>query len=107
MKPPATGTKKPGLRKGLADIRTRTAGASREQSAYRSCFVMGALELEKMRRLKERRVAAQRIVAIDQRLRQIDAEIDSLRRDLQTSRGNHSGAGPASRAPDGSFRLKY
>ncbi len=102
-------------RKGLADIRTRTAGASPEQSAYRSCFVMGALELEKMRRLKERQIAAQRIAAIDERLRQIDAEIDSLQRALKAprltgvDRVGTAGvriADPAPTHPKG-LRLKY
>lgn len=46
---------------------------------YSLCFQMGALELQRQRKLTERRVALRRIQQVDKSLAKIDAQLDLLR----------------------------
>jgi len=58
-------------RKGLQNLRTRS-GALGSHVHY---FKLGSLELERARRIRERRAFAKRITEIDARLRGLDKEI--------------------------------
>jgi|GEM_PF-755194 len=68
--------------KSLADIKTVTGRVDREHLTYRTYFKMGALELEKLRKQKERSAAMHRVANIDERFNQIDNELASLCADL-------------------------
>lgn len=65
-------------RKGLQNLRTRSGAlGSGTQSNDRHVryFKLGSLELERARRIRERRAFAKRITEIDARLRGLDEEI--------------------------------
>jgi hypothetical protein len=51
---------------------------SRDQQTYRDYFQVGALELERLRRTREREAASSRIASIDSRIADIDQEKEVL-----------------------------
>jgi hypothetical protein len=62
----------------LSDIKTNSGRVSREHQVYRDYFQVGALELERLRRTKEREAASLRIAIIDNRVAEIDKEKEAL-----------------------------
>ena len=62
----------------VTDIKTQSGRVSRDHQVYRDYFQVGALELERWRRTKEREVALSRIASIDTRIAEIDKEKETL-----------------------------
>jgi hypothetical protein len=62
----------------LSDIKTHSGRVSSEHQVYRDYFQVGALELERLRRSKEREAASSRIASIDTRIADIDREKEAL-----------------------------
>ena len=62
----------------VTDIKTHSGRVSRDHQVYRDYFQVGALELERWRRAKEREVALSRITSIDTRIAEIDKEKEVL-----------------------------
>ncbi|MDP3008703.1 MAG: hypothetical protein Q8N30_06500 [Methylococcales bacterium] len=62
----------------LSDIKTHSGRVSSDHQVYRDYFQVGALELERLRRSKEREAASSRIATIDSRMAEIDMEKESL-----------------------------
>lgn len=63
----------------VADIKTHSGRVSRDhQQVYRDYFQVGALELERWRRTREREAASSRIASIDSRIADIDKEKEVL-----------------------------
>ena len=62
----------------LSDIKTHSGRAGSNLEVYRDYFQVGALELERWRRTKERDAAASRIASIDSRIADIEREKEVL-----------------------------
>lgn len=62
----------------ISDIKTHSGRVSREHQTYRDFFQLGALELERWRREREREAASRRIAGIDSRIADIDKEKNAL-----------------------------
>lgn len=62
----------------LSDIKTHSGRVSSDHQVYRDYFQVGALELERWRRTKEREAASLRIASIDSRIEDIDKEKEAL-----------------------------
>ena len=62
----------------VSDIKTHSGRSSRDHQVYREYFQVGALELERWRRAREREVASSRINSIDKRIAEIDKEKELL-----------------------------
>jgi hypothetical protein len=62
----------------VSDIKTHSGRVSRDHEVYRDYFQVGALELERWRRTREREVALSRIAMIDKRIAEIDKEKELL-----------------------------
>ncbi|MDD5033452.1 MAG: hypothetical protein PHE55_01730 [Methylococcaceae bacterium] len=58
----------------ISDIKTHSGRTKREHQTYRDYFQVGALELERWRREREREAASRRIADIDSRIADIDRE---------------------------------
>ena len=65
-------------RRTVSDIKTHSGRGSRDHEVYRDYFQVGALELERWRRAKEREVASLRVASIDSRIAEIDKEKELL-----------------------------
>ena len=62
----------------LSDIKTHSGRASQDHETYRDYFQVGALELERWRRSKEREAASSRVATISLRIAEIDREKEVL-----------------------------
>lgn len=62
----------------LSDIKTHSGRGGKEHETYRDYFQVGALELERLRRKRERDAASSRIASIDSRIADIDKEKEML-----------------------------
>lgn len=63
----------------ISDIKTHSGrGSSGNHQIYRDYFQVGALELERWRRTREREAASSRIASIDNRIADIDKEKEML-----------------------------
>ncbi len=58
----------------VSDIKTRSSVAKNQHETYRNYFQVGALELERWRREREREASSSRIAEIDKRLTEINKE---------------------------------
>ncbi len=68
--------------RGLRDIRTRSGRVDRVGLPYMAYMKISCLEMERARREKEKASAQCRINNIDSRLTEIDAEKDTVLREL-------------------------
>lgn len=106
------GTTKKILR-GLQDIRTLSGKVDQAFIPYKAYMKVSCLEMEKLRRGKERESAMHRVENIDMRFREIDAEKAALLQALdERNRGNRVNAPgvdpkPAFRRNTGGFKLRY
>ncbi len=66
----------------MADIKTMGGRVNQQHLSYQSYFKLGALEIQKMRKQKEREAAISRIEHIDKCLDQINNELNELRNQL-------------------------
>lgn len=62
----------------ISDIKTHSGRGSGDHQTYRDYFQVGALELERWRRIREREAASSRIASIDSRIADIDKEKEML-----------------------------
>jgi hypothetical protein len=62
----------------ISDIKTHSGRVNREHLVYRDFFQIGALELERWRREREREAATRRIDGIDSRIADINREKRTL-----------------------------
>ncbi|ABM03535.1 hypothetical protein Ping_1751 [Psychromonas ingrahamii 37] len=76
-------SKKKNALRGLADIRTLSGCGTSGQEAYQMYLKRGVLEMEKLRRQKEKNSALERVRNINYRLMAIDADIDFLCQSLK------------------------
>jgi len=65
-------------RRTLSDIKTHSGRVRGDNQVYRDYFQVGALELERLRRTKEREAASLRIAMIDSRIADINKEKEAL-----------------------------
>ena len=100
--------------RGLQNIVTRSGIADQMSEPYRAFLRIGALEMEKARRAKERESAALKIEAIDARFREIDAEKTELLKILDLRNINRTDASGKKNTPGsnhnhspGGFKLSY
>jgi hypothetical protein len=101
-------------RRGLRDIRTHSGRVDETTLPSRAYLKISCLEMEKVRRGKERSSARQRMAGIDARLKEIEAEKAAL---LQALEGPPNGGRPrgvpglelklAARPSTGGFKLRY
>lgn len=93
----------------ISDIKTHSGRVSREHQTYRDFFQLGALELERWRREREREAASRRIAGIDSRI----ADIDKEKNALLTEAGVFGGRDKRRNKPDfaeqnsSGIRIKY
>lgn len=62
----------------ISDIKTHSGRVNREHQTYRDFFQVGALELERWRRQREREAALRRVADINNRIADIDKEKNNL-----------------------------
>jgi hypothetical protein len=90
--------------KSVSSIRTHSGRAGGNNSTHRDYFKVGALELERSRRVKERDVANRRLTVINARIAEIDGEKAAL---LEAAAAAHDGnANSTTKEPSG-LRIKY
>lgn len=65
-------------RKGLADVRTLSGRVDQDHLTYRTYFKLGALEMQRLRKQKEKDAALYRITDINESLSLINNELASL-----------------------------
>ena len=93
----------------VSDIKTRSGTAKNQHETYRNYFQVGALELERWRREREREASSERIAEIDKRLTQINEEKQLLLQEAAanaTPSARDEGAKPADKTISG-LRIKY
>jgi hypothetical protein len=95
--------------RSIQDIRTLEGWGDLAKQPYRAFMKITCLEMEKARRTKERESALLRVRNIDDRLREIEIEKESLMKVLGMPDSGGSGPGPApvsARGGEG-FRFRY
>lgn len=99
--------------RGLQDIRTLSGKVDQAFIPYKGYMKVSCLEMEKLRRRKERESAMQRVINIDARFLEIEAEKAGLLQALKERNcGNSDNAPgvepkPALRRNTGGFKFKY
>lgn len=94
----------------LSDIKTHSGRISCDHQAYRDYFQVGALELERWRRSKERQAASTRIADIDSRIAEIDQEKEALLASAASACAQANGNGKpelAGKKKSSGLRIKY
>jgi hypothetical protein len=93
--------------KTLSDIKTHSGRVSTNHEVYRDYFQVGALELERWRRTKEREAALARIAGIDSRIAEIDQEKEALLAGAAACALSDSQPELAEQRKSAGFRIKY
>ncbi len=94
----------------VSDIKTHSGRSSRDHQVYRDYFQVGALELERWRRTREREVASSRINSIDIRIAEIDKEKELLLTNATTACERlyyTEKPGPTEHKKSAGLRIKY
>jgi len=94
----------------VTDIKTHSGRVSRDHQVYRDYFQVGALELERWRRAKEREVALSRITSIDTRIAERDKEKAALLASATAACDeiyNKGNPGEAENKKSSGLRIKY
>ncbi len=100
-------------RRGLREIRTLSGRADQVVLPYKAYMQITCLEMEKLRRQREKNNARQRILDLDARLVEIEAEKELLLKAVGERNNakclDAAGAGSRSghRASTGGLRLRY
>lgn len=93
----------------VSDIKTRSGVAKNQHETYRNYFQVGALELERWRREREREASSSRIAEIDKRLDEINREkqllLDAAIENASPSEKKEAGKTAGRQA--GGLRIKY
>jgi hypothetical protein len=90
--------------RSVSSIKTHSGRASGSNETHRDYFKVGALELERSRRVKERDAANSRIAIINARIAEIDSEKATL---LATAAAAHDGNGDSTKKEPSGLRIKY
>jgi len=100
--------------RGLRDIRTLSGSVNQVFQSYKAYMKLSCLEMEKIRRKKEKKSASKRIRDIDTRFQEIEAEKSALLKALDKQNSNcHSDkdpgieSKPTPRRSTGGFRIRY
>jgi len=108
--------------RGLQDLRTLSGRDDKAASVYKGYMKLSCLEMEKLRRNKERKSAMQRVTTIDARFSDIERDKKALLQELGLSCSDAGVSAPAKRdghkqtpMPDAksfmpdtkSFKIKY
>ena len=100
--------------RGLRDIRTLSGSVNQVFQSYKAYMKISCLEMEKIRRKKERQSASMRIKNIDTRFQEIEAEKSALLKILDKQNSNcnsDEGPGieskPTPRRSTGGFKIRY
>lgn len=93
----------------VSDIKTRSGASKNKHETYRNYFQVGALELERWRREREREAASSRIAEIDKRLTEINHDKKTLL-DAAEENASPSARGDETKSGDkkaSGLRIKY
>jgi hypothetical protein len=93
--------------RSVSDIKTHSGSAKNKHETYRNYFQVGALELERWRREREREAASNRIADIDTRISDIDKEKEMLLAEAAEAHGERPvNPEPIEKKPSG-MKIKY
>tara|TARA_B110000114_G_scaffold65426_1_gene69473 strand:- start:247 stop:543 length:297 start_codon:yes stop_codon:yes gene_type:complete len=90
--------------RSVSSIKTHSGRVSGTHEAHRDYFQVGALELERSRRVKERDAANNRIATINARIAEIDSEKAKL---LASAAAVHDGIADSAQQEPSGLRIKY
>jgi hypothetical protein len=90
--------------RSVSSIKTHSGRVSGTHEAHRDYFQVGALELERSRRVKERDAANNRIATINARIAEIDSEKAKL---LAAAAAAHDGNADSTQKEPSGLRIKY
>ena len=100
--------------RSLRDIKTLSGRATEAAQPHRAYMLLACLEMERERRVLERKNAVRRLASIDARLQAIEAEQATIRSGLGSAAdAPHPAAGGGTAAPGGArrkkcpFKIKY
>jgi hypothetical protein len=101
--------------RGLQNIRTGSGTSDQVSEPYKAFLRIGALEMEKSRRGKEKECAVIRVQNIDARFREIEAEKTELLEGLGTIKRSNARPGNTTERPSpsppahdkGGFKISY
>jgi len=101
--------------RGLQNIRTRSGTSDQVSEPYKAFLRIGALEMEKSRRGKEKECAVIRVRNIDARFQEIEAEKAELLEGLGAIERTHARPGNTTERPapspsarqKGGFKISY
>ncbi len=94
----------------ISDIKTHSGRGSGDHPIYRDYFQVGALELERWRRTREREAASSRIAGIDSRIADIDKEKEVLLAGAAAACAtidNNGNSKPTEKKKPSGLRIKY
>ncbi len=93
--------------RSVSDIKTHSGSAKNKHETYRNYFQVGALELERWRRERERDAASNRIADIDTRIADIEKEKKMLLADAaEANNEGLSNSDITEKKPTG-IKIKY
>jgi len=90
--------------RSVSSIKTHSGRVSGTHEAHRDYFQVGALELERSRRVKERDAANKRITIINARIAEIDSQKAAL---LATAAVAYDGKADSTKKEPSGLRIKY
>jgi|TARA_B110000503_G_scaffold64163_1_gene101196 hypothetical protein len=90
--------------KSVSSIRTHSGRAGDGNTTHRDYFKVGALELERSRRVKERDAANSRLTIINARIDEIDNEKAKL---LEAAAAVNDGTAKSAKKEPSGLRIKY
>lgn len=95
-------------RPSLANVRTHTTRRTSPALAKHEMYMkLTSLEIERSRRSSERKAALDRVAMVDQRLQEIEAEQDEIRRLLETHGADSSKASRTGQPKSNGLNLNY
>jgi len=93
--------------RSVSDIKTHSGSAKNKHETYRNYFQVGALELERWRREREREAASTRIADIDNRIADIDREKMILLADADDAHAEHTDKPEPVEKKSSGLKIKY
>ncbi|MHC1713317.1 MAG: hypothetical protein AB9872_14320 [Solidesulfovibrio sp.] len=93
-------------RRGLRDIRTLSGRVGKVNAPHNAFMRISHIELEKVRRNREKEAASRLIADIDERLEEIEVEKAEILRNLENGHFETEGAPRRDRPPEG-FKVRY
>jgi len=93
--------------RSVSDIKTHSGSTKNNHETYRNYFQVGALELERWRREREREAAALRIAEIDNRISDIDNEKKKLLDDADVAQGKNAATAELVEKKSSGLKIKY